>query len=778
MEQNVEQLKVAYALNLCTVSVSQIIDYDDINIMDQEYEAILNNLNLEEMPKDAALLNILNQILNTINSFRLQEGEKEFVEQEYQLRLKNAMWSAVPNLGLIITGGNPIIQFASLASQVGIGYMNYRKEKASALYTLEKGRWQLQRSALEQFSNLRRELFNTAWKLSETYEYADELRLTERQIEQYNAILMDDDVERKYERLKSIKEHFYGYPPFWYFLGNAANELSSVSDDPDYYRQEAINNYDTFLATFSQSNLLRENQLASACALEYIDLLPCKTDKDITKIKGLADFAVKMSGGANDVMQLCVFPYIRINDVEKASEILRHLVNEGYNTVLNSQLLSGIYVNQYLKGDNTAERKYQYLKNRIDDKYLFPFPQQLLADGNNDETAEEVQKTFFENQKDILAQKYDLVIKLFQEKYRILFNKCIPVPGGKEYADNYYDGSAASYEARRADGVILRSIKNAKEYVAELQECDYPYNLLPVLNDMMNAVSKLNCVQGREQALLSCLSEKMLEKREGLIRLHDRLEDGTRFMQDNYYEMLNLSFETFTDTFFDLLTGYSSEFIDSKTDLLSMNEAEIDLIDFCNDQWLETPEELYRHANDIKADPVLQKPYLGPELIDEGILSSAVDDKFNTVLKIIEENKDDICAEGSTSKMLMCKSDEFDRYFINAYFPNKQEIRKKTVAILDDQSKKDRDLLFTTEGLMQVYRGRLKTVVLYDDVEVNSDETHLLLHWVYINDQIDMKKLIDTVALLRTKPFEISRRWNTKEMQARIIKSQSGISFE
>ena len=36
-----------------------IIDYDDINIMEQEYEAILNNLNLEQMPKDEALLNIL-----------------------------------------------------------------------------------------------------------------------------------------------------------------------------------------------------------------------------------------------------------------------------------------------------------------------------------------------------------------------------------------------------------------------------------------------------------------------------------------------------------------------------------------------------------------------------------------------------------------------------------------------------------------------------------------------------------------------------------------------
>ena len=39
-----EQLKAAYALNLCTVSVSQIIEYNDVNIMEQEYETILNNL--------------------------------------------------------------------------------------------------------------------------------------------------------------------------------------------------------------------------------------------------------------------------------------------------------------------------------------------------------------------------------------------------------------------------------------------------------------------------------------------------------------------------------------------------------------------------------------------------------------------------------------------------------------------------------------------------------------------------------------------------------------
>ena len=51
-----EKLRAAYTLNLCSVSVSQIIDYNDINILEQEYNAILNNLNLQEMPKDEAFL--------------------------------------------------------------------------------------------------------------------------------------------------------------------------------------------------------------------------------------------------------------------------------------------------------------------------------------------------------------------------------------------------------------------------------------------------------------------------------------------------------------------------------------------------------------------------------------------------------------------------------------------------------------------------------------------------------------------------------------------------
>ena len=40
-QTELDRRRAAYALNLCTVSISQIIDYEDLNILEQEYEMIL-----------------------------------------------------------------------------------------------------------------------------------------------------------------------------------------------------------------------------------------------------------------------------------------------------------------------------------------------------------------------------------------------------------------------------------------------------------------------------------------------------------------------------------------------------------------------------------------------------------------------------------------------------------------------------------------------------------------------------------------------------------------
>ena len=406
---NNHKIKTAFALNLCTVSVSQIIDYADLVVLDQEYDTILNNLNLESIPKDEALLSILKQLLDTITFFRMQEGDRKFIDREYQNKMKNAIWNAVPSVGFIFASGNPVTFLTSLASQVGIGYMNYRKAKAENKFEYEKQLWELHRAAIEQFNGLRRELFDTAWRLVDAHDIPDAYRLTERQVTQYNEILMDSDAFRRYERLDTIKDKFVAYPPFWYFFGNTANELAQTTTGElsAYYSDAAKLYFEVFIRAFGACDLLRENQIASSCALEYIDLLDGNNPAERAKIGELLPFALKYSGNANDVLQLCAFSYMKIGAADEAARLFRRLINEDYNPVVNAQLLSKYYVGDYLNGNQKAIVGYQYLQKRMDEKYLYPFPSKELLEKKDDvNVIESVQKEFLENQRKILSKNF------------------------------------------------------------------------------------------------------------------------------------------------------------------------------------------------------------------------------------------------------------------------------------------------------------------------------------------------------------------------------------
>lgn len=206
-----EKITAAYALNLWTVSISQIIDYNDINVLNQEYDNIMNNLNLENMPKDEALLDIIKEILDEITNLRLNAGDKKIVDKEYQHQLRNAVWSAVPNIGAIFSTANPIAMGVTLATQVGIGYMNYRRNKATYELQYEKANWQIQRNRMEHLHGLQKQLFETAWHLSENYEFEDRYRLTEKQIEDYNHALMETNSVRRFNNLDAMRSDFEAY---------------------------------------------------------------------------------------------------------------------------------------------------------------------------------------------------------------------------------------------------------------------------------------------------------------------------------------------------------------------------------------------------------------------------------------------------------------------------------------------------------------------------------------------------------------------------------------
>ena len=424
-----QELKAAYALNLCTVSVSQIIDYNDLAIMEQEYDNILNNLNLQNFPKDDALLKILKQILDVISFFRIQDGEKKLLEEQYKKKVKNAIWSAVPNPSVILAGGQAgwVGLAVSTISAVGTGYMNYRKERATIDDEKREKDWELQKAALEQFHALRRELFDTAWRLADTYDFDDSYRLTARQISQYNKILLEDDAEKRYERLKYIEPKFKAYPPFWYNLGHAAAEVFHNTENKYSnevcieFKSYALSSFDEFMRLTDEdkkNSLLREDQLRSACALEKFALISSDESFLIEEKVKLLQIAAKNSGNAFDTLQLCASAYLELGINENAIDLLRMLVNEDYNAEMNAQLLSMLYISMLRANNQSYKFDHEVLCKRGYAEYMFPWPNHDL----DNVAAKNHTNAFVEAQNEFLFEKYKEIVGEYINQCRMVFN--------------------------------------------------------------------------------------------------------------------------------------------------------------------------------------------------------------------------------------------------------------------------------------------------------------------------------------------------------------------
>lgn len=652
-QKKIRAKKAAYALNLCTVSVSQIIDYDDINVLEQEYESILNNLNLQQMPKDQALLNILNHLLDTITYFRIQEGDKIFIDRRYQHHIKNAIWEAVPNLSIFTNWSDPL----SIVTTVGLGYMHYRRRKAD--YILEKDfqNWQLERAAIDQLNNLQRELFDTSWRLEDTYNFDDRFRLTERQIKQYNEILTDPDPKRRYERLESIEGNFHAYPPYWYFLGHAALEI--IADDKrgakslnesqrDEYTGNAQKAFDQLLKD-ELYNILREDPIVSACALEYIDTLDAKKNKD--KIERLIHRAFAMSGNAYDIWELCSLAYLRIDQIEEACKILCRLVNENYNAEINAQLLSSLYMKQYVQSsDSRALENYELLASRTVDYYLFPVPEKLTP-----EAYDESQNEFVRHKRRSIKERYGHVLLNYISESKLRF-------------ENVY-----------------------KQYFGDSNPD--PDDVIAFFNSVLMAVCQLPGISPSAQDDVLSIVSMGLESKRDKFYLNQKTKKNMQIDKNLFSEIMNPALS--------LIGNCISIYINMAENLSELSEAENGLSKFCQSVKIKEPEFIKGKENESIDSRLLDITVFG-ELSEE---EKAKTEQYKKVQKILNDYSGRILKEdGCKNTRLLVNSGEntqyYEKYFNNWIFSlnANRQIKRETVAILVDE-KTHNDIIITSYGI-------------------------------------------------------------------------------
>ena len=745
-----DKIKAAYALNMCTVSVSQIIDYSDLNILEQEYEAILNNLNLVQIPKDEALLHILRQLLDTITYFRIETNEKELIEKEYQQKMKNAIWSAVPNFGMIVAGGNPITMAISLASQVGIGYMNYRRNKAEYGIEKERSEWELQKTAIEQFNGLRRELFDTAWRLADSYEFPDGYRLTERQITHYNKILMDQDKIRKYERLEMIKEDFEAYPPFWYFIGNAANYIAGSNDISEetrkHYRKKALEYFDKF-EKLDKFNILRQDQLVASCALEHIDLLLFSKNPDMVKIEKLLHDAVVNSKNSNDILELCALTYLKIGNQNEAAKILRSLVNEDYNKIINAQILSSIYVCK----KNHIE--YELLATRVESEYLYPMPKE-------GETINNLERKFGENQRCVLKEKYRLVLKDYLNKYAIKWNQITSIfDMQKQYPDDFFLETKKAMEERIRQAKKIYSNNNKKIYYQQrMVENDYELNILEILNKMIINLFEAKSFSdyALQQKVEESIRNKLIENKDNINRIQDAIQGEKFNVKDYTFSQEKIKLKNIVGDAFKQVYEYAIRETEN-ANINDISNLEGDLREFCRSNRLDFPEILINY--DAKKGEMFNKKRVlfDPQLFgSQAVLAKRNADFMDEMALFMKDKMKDVQILNELTDVYFRRTAEFNGYFYDIAFEQYANIKSHAIMVLKDKSKRKFDLIFTTDGIVSVIRDKVKNLTPYDEIKLKGDSillyrNEIILTREYKTISFDVNILYDLICQIRTK---------------------------
>lgn len=821
-----DKLRAAYALNMCTVSVSQIIKSRDQYVMDQEYNTILNNLNLENMPNEKSLLEILKQILDVITFFKIQEEDKKFIEEDYRQALKQNLTKSVNIAGLIgsvssigisdlTKPGTWIKTGLSIASTVGIGYMNYRSGKTQAALEKRKKEWELQRTAIEQLNGLRRELLDTAWNITKSTGIKDEYRLTENQIEEYLEILNDSDDYRRFERLDFIKGKFLAYPPFWYQLGHTAKLISDAEED---YKKQYINYAKVcfkFFDNLTEKNLLRDDQIASSCALEYAELFNPEIEDEKVEIKRLLDKAMLYSGNSNDVLQLCAMGYLRIGEVKTASRILWRLVNESYEENFNSEILSLIYYNTYLNilinnsdkevkelvlindeneedsagimlsdgvfsdTKESIEYAYDLLTTRVsEDAYLIPLPEDGSAITLND---------YIGKRKKLIQLKIRDVVGQIYSKYCQEFVQTILPRELVSYDDYPIESSDICNWIESSFNIIQRGnqITRWNELIKEESFC---YKVYRISNELFKCLFRFsnNSIEFKQE-----IEDSIYEYFSKTLNTYNSIEtceDKNRldFVKKNKSLFINSELIEGIDP---IVQAYCINNIDSIRTIDEIGDIERQLYVFVKEYDLVIPVIPYIEEERASKKSLEKQNELDPKVfgIDDIYMHEEnrkiERERVEAIISIINKKKDEILRNNSEHYSIKVTGDSNYNKFISGM----TELNGKSpIFILYKKNSKDkiigkRTLAFTAEGIYWIEKG---ISVPYSGVLYGKRNVLLLGTKQYSSDDLDMDALgdaIDSIASIvdKNKEFDARKFINEADVERklnRIVKTYTTVA--
>ncbi|MEA3316268.1 MAG: hypothetical protein U9Q30_10450 [Campylobacterota bacterium] len=408
------------ALNHMHASLNKIVLYNDKIVLEEEYNNIINNLNLTVI-KDSEIVNVITYLMDTLTSFKLTEMEKEQFQREYQEKLDNAISGAL--MGLSVSGTTPQQMALSLVMSAGSAYMTYKEGQKSAKKGFDKNKWGLKKDTISELNEIRKDFLLTYWKIMKRYNMPDKWRITEKQFTRFITILKGNDINKKYRQLLRMKEEMSLFPTYWYELSLVLHKLNKKDDE-----LKAISEYEIL-----NDKLLRHNSYYSLMLANKTSYYNYKTESE--KIINILNKIYDIDPLNAERKLFIAMKYQQMGYTKKAEKLLNENIDDNFLPVLSQRLKANMYLKD--KRDKDYENTISSLlknQNLSASDYLFylgkrPLPL-LIAEIEKQikEIKIVVEKTLYGNDdlyvwlpkqwvfKDI--EDTELIIKILDKEYK------------------------------------------------------------------------------------------------------------------------------------------------------------------------------------------------------------------------------------------------------------------------------------------------------------------------------------------------------------------------
>ena len=366
-----DPLHTISALNMAAVSISRILSTQDRIVLDQEYQSIMNNLNIGNIRPDSEIMELYRRILDTISRKRLRSEESEFLQARYDSEMKNTISqvvSAVAGAGtaIAVNGGSSLLTgnvygaLGSIADGVMSGYFIYQ-DNSSVRNDIDRDLWKLKAEEITDMNEIQKQLLTSSWNLLNQYKLPDSARLAENAIKEFYQAAETQDVHKRLRMLRALEKDFRVYPPYWYYRAKAARESGDS--------EESRKCLDEFAGVW-RPVLRQDPYMLEVCKFRIHDLL--SSDKPAAEIRAdmmkYADLAAEhtpRSDWADNLFLGTV--YFALGDKEKGIESVR--LNDDFG---HEKQISAAVVRQMESGTLDFAELAEELKDVLNDEKIIP----------------------------------------------------------------------------------------------------------------------------------------------------------------------------------------------------------------------------------------------------------------------------------------------------------------------------------------------------------------------------------------------------------------------